>query len=1119
MFNKKVVPDFNPRISVSTTAVVYAASPSQEARIPERILISESQKAPIVAPPPFPTPRQDPVPQRVPSLAPAPATVKMPTPTLFRDTLPQQLPPTPAANFSPSLETFTGTGQSYFQLASASSGVANWWQYPAGGPIDLSGNDINMIGGNILNAGNVVASQATIQIGSISSLTSQMLHASSIQTDAIITSTLSSYQLASILGNISTIDSQYIEASSAYVSSLGANTITLDNAVLTTAGGTELLLNGVPIATTANISSLQDWSFDPAVSTLNMNGNPIIGATDIAVSSINGASLSTFSAAGWSYYPAAQDVNMNSHNLNAANQVNLNTGGNSCMLTAGAGNNLYVNGTPLPTAGAASWANYPAISTVQIPDQNFQITNAAGGLGTYYTADINANLNVGNIQNAPARPTFNAYVDYFNVGSIVSPTLGVTFQSLGGVNINSLVGVSLAGGGGIAITGVGGINLQGGGAINVASGGILVSGGGIAVTAGGVAINGGGLQIGGGGIAVTGGDVRFAKASTIMGTPTDPGGPLVVYGNNVIIKPSGTTNAALLTDFIGTQSYQQNMQITNVSTINGIQFPPPIPGLNPNITLSTLVAANYVSTPQTYTNNITGNGVIIGSNAGYGITVGTGATEVNVTTDMFVDLPNTLNAGHIANVSSINAAGAVLNIAGGSVGVVMNSDVRIQDPHILYPEYIQECVTAGIDQVVNVSSINGIVGSVGIIDKIYANGRSFGTGGQVLSISDGAIIWQDLTNLGVSAVNALTGAITLAGSTGISVGTTGSTITITNTSPAVPIVAFSYNLYVSNVSGSDTIGTGTIVNPYKTIGKAMTIANAISDVNQVIITLATGTYTENVSMTRDNIYLIGGSTSLSTATVINGTITIDMTGTSQTVIIGGFSSLQITNIVYNNAMARNQSFIVKDCLIVPGAGVSGIVATDTSVGGNGDMTIQNCMIYMNDTIAVSCSNVSLNFVNTQITNNPTVISPVSMIQTTGTGRISLFGCSVIQNSTVSTVAPLVNLANTATTGIITVSNSILQYTSATADTGTGAKCCIRIANSAAISSVSVYNNLLICEGARTTNGSAGQYLAIQRTGAGTITLNYGQNICGSTANHLPGTSAGLTKTPYVTLGN
>jgi hypothetical protein len=67
--------------------------------------------------------------------------------------------------------------------------------------------------------------------------------------------------------------------------------------------------------------------------------------------------------------------------------------------------------------------------------------------------------------------------------------------------------------------------------------------------------------------------------------------------------------------------------------------------------------------------------------------------------------------------------------------------------------------------------------------------------------------------------------------------------------------------------------------------------------------------------------------------------------------------------------------------------------------------------------------------------------------------------------------------------------------------------------------VSVINNLLICEGARTTNGSAGQYLAIQRTGAGTITLSYGQNLCGATANHLPGNATGLTKTAYIALGN
>jgi hypothetical protein len=76
-----------------------------------------------------------------------------------------------------------------------------------------------------------------------------------------------------------------------------------------------------------------------------------------------------------------------------------------------------------------------------------------------------------------------------------------------------------------------------------------------------------------------------------------------------------------------------------------------------------------------------------------------------------------------------------------------------------------------------------------------------------------------------------------------------------------------------------------------------------------------------------------------------------------------------------------------------------------------------------------------------------------------------------------------------------------------------------MANSAPITSVAVYNSLLISEGARTTNGVPTQYVAIQRTGAGTVTLNYGQNLCGATANHLPAAAVGLTKTPYIVLGN
>jgi hypothetical protein len=369
-----------------------------------------------------------------------------------------------------------------------------------------------------------------------------------------------------------------------------------------------------------------------------------------------------------------------------------------------------------------------------------------------------------------------------------------------------------------------------------------------------------------------------------------------------------------------------------------------------------------------------------------------------------------------------------------------------------------------------------------------------------------------LAQSGVTSVNSGTGAISISAGTNITVGTSGSTITINST--AVPAVAFSYNIYVSNISGNDTTGLGTIVSPYQTIGKAITVANAVADTNQVSIFLAAGTYTENVSITRANTFLSGSATSLSAATIVKGTITIDMTASSLPYIIGGISSFQVTNIVYNNTVANNQSYLITDCLIAPGLGVSAITLTDTSVGGSGDVTIQSCVIYVSDTIAINDSDVYMIFVNTEIKNNPLIIAPVSFIQTTGKGIVVMYGCLLTQNSTSSTVAPIINLANNVTTGAMIIQNSSLVYTSTASDTGTAAKCCIRCANPSTITSISLFNNLLVCQGATTTTGVATQFLVLQRTGAGSVVVVYGQNSGAGTTAYLPLTGSGFTKVAY-----
>lgn len=92
-----------------------------------------------------------------------------------------------------------------------------------------------------------------------------------------VTSTLTALDIVAF--NISTT---YLEADNAVISSLSTLGIYLDGALLTTAGGSELLLNGIPVATTSNISSLSDWALDPAISTVQMNGNNLIAASDIS---------------------------------------------------------------------------------------------------------------------------------------------------------------------------------------------------------------------------------------------------------------------------------------------------------------------------------------------------------------------------------------------------------------------------------------------------------------------------------------------------------------------------------------------------------------------------------------------------------------------------------------------------------------------------------------------------------------------------------------------------------------------------------------------------------------------------------------------------------------------
>ena len=226
--------------------------------------------------------------------------------------------------------------------------------------------------------------------------------------------TLNASTINAPLGNISTVNT----------STINVIQIDLDGQILT-ADANDLLLNGIPIATTSQLSNIADWSLYEAISTVRMNNENLsnvnnvyfqVGATDSilqlqantagTVLSVNGQPLTAGNAgnaANWSQYPAGQDVNIAQYNLtnvknisstgiNGATQLNINnTGGTAKLTTDITGTNLYVNGAVVATGGSASnWSQFPANTNVDMSYNallntrsiNLVSSSTAGGNGT-----------------------------------------------------------------------------------------------------------------------------------------------------------------------------------------------------------------------------------------------------------------------------------------------------------------------------------------------------------------------------------------------------------------------------------------------------------------------------------------------------------------------------------------------------------------------------------------------------------------------------------------------------------------------------------------------------------------------------------------------------------------
>jgi len=483
---------------------------------------------------------------------------------------------------------------------------------------------------------------------------------------------------------------------------------------------------------------------------------------------------------------------------------------------------------------------------------------------------------------------------------------------------------------------------------------------------------------------------------------------------------------------------------------------------------------------------------------------------------------------------ALGLTGDTINLSNGGGSVTVGDATSVADntnklTGITYDGAFLETRVNTTFVVNNFSKFNGNVDISGILAPYYIEDISggLGTTGQFLSAGPTGIMWATPpTSVGPTGADGATGATGATGADGATgaigptgdTGATGAVGATGATGASAPNVLFTYNYYVSPTAGNNS-NSGSITAPWATLAYALSAIGSVADTISVTINLSAGTYAESVSVTRNNTYINGASTSLPTATQVTGRITFAISTGGSGQILGGIQGVFCGGLTANFPGTNATTISVSDCVILGISGSVPLSATNLS-SGNCDMTVQNSIVYTYDTTGVQIVSCKINFINSQITNIlPTYTG--NLIQLLGYGAVSLFGCSVTNSSTSATAGALIKFANTLTIPYQSVINSsILQFTSATVDTG-GNKFCIQYSPNAGVgtnTTICIFNQM-INEGSRTTNGSAGQYLSVQKTtGTGLTTFLYGNNIGGATANHLPNNTAGVfVKTAYITV--
>jgi hypothetical protein len=291
-----------------------------------------------------------------------------------------------------------------------------------------------------INAGNINANQ--VSTGSLIvddvDINGAIFVSSIYATGLLQANELSSTTLYTDIGVVSTLFTQHI---------------ILDQATLDVVGGNVLLLNGSPIATLGNLSSIADWSIYPAISTVNMGGQNLINGGNITCQNINNAlnvQTDTLTVGTSLTAPTAVITNLRTTNLSTLGTATINN------LVA-----TTINGGTF--APASNWSQFPATTAVQMAGNNLN------GGSNFSVVGSNITFGASNSLSNTCRDFTVVADEGVNLASVANINLTAQNGTYGAVNITANGGFNNAVNGVVNITAngsqVGGVGQ--GGSINL----------------------------------------------------------------------------------------------------------------------------------------------------------------------------------------------------------------------------------------------------------------------------------------------------------------------------------------------------------------------------------------------------------------------------------------------------------------------------------------------------------------------------------------------------------------------------------------------------------------------------------------------------------------------------